>query len=59
MMAMRRSSTQGTKPTVWICAIGDGSRRQYEGDNVELTVAGDDAILRISGDDDYTDCNQM
>ena len=37
----------------------DGSRRQYEGDNVELTVAGDDAILRISGDDDYTDCNQM
>ena len=37
----------------------DGSRRQYEGDNVELTVAGDDAILRISGNEDYTDCNQM
>ena len=37
----------------------DGSRREYEGERVDLTVDGDEASLRISGDDDYTDCEQI
>jgi hypothetical protein len=37
----------------------DGSRRQYEGDSVELIVNGNEARLRISGDDDYSDCERI